>query len=985
MKSQLITLTDNPEGFVNTVTARGPGTGINRPTVTLQNELSITEYGEREVVLDFPSAVDLQDLTDKAQEALDKLSDPAQHQTLSVEVHGMDRPIFQLGQTVRVSDAALGISITTKVQELDSTETSTVLHLGAPPVNLLDILNEDEEEERNQLALGLPPPIGLRAIGQLGSIDLLLNPFTQSRAVGVEVHLGTTRLFEADRSTLAARGSATRFAIGGLTVGKRYWLKARSYDDRGNLSDWSEEVSAVPRYMNPEEVDPDTAADIAYSKVHALVVEESRHVWDRSEAITADRRILRGTLEDSVQQELTDMTAGLGAVESGLLDAQGRLDAAEGSIDLVDGRLTTAEINITNIDGELASKADASVVDTIAGTVSDHSTAIVQNANEIASKADATVVDTLAGTVSSHSTSISQNASEIASKADASVVDSLAGTVSNHSTQITQNATDISQRATVTQFNQLTGQVDSHDTLIQQNATDILARATSAELGAVEDDLSAAVTRINTAEVAINAHGVSIEAVESSVDDLGDDLVNAWAAIDVTSTSITSTVAKLGLAPGHVEQFSSIRQLSTNLSFVVADVSGLHELVESIESGYALEPMTTVNGEAMTTVGGVAMTTSVVQGLAAVFTAIAMNQNQIDMVASASADHYSLIQQNASAITQRVTQGAFNTTVTQLSDQISQRVTNSVFSSTINQLSDEIDFKVDADGVITALNLSPEGAKINASKVGILTGDNIGLDSITADKILNGTITGVLIEDGAITANKIQAGAITTEKLTAGTLDLTNSTKPDARMRVLNTDNSLAAELGHLTGPGLSGRRGLRVATGYGTANRGLYVDWQETLFGSAATSYSWNGTTVLYGSGSGLVIDTSAWQTLSFGLLLIVPPMHYLRVYLIPTFQTRLLTSKARRLSMSNGSQLEARYNVNGGAYSAPSNAPTIWYHNTSTSVNRTVVVQTRATSEVVATYEVSGGDSDEGVPGVDREHHVRLLALATVTYTPE
>lgn len=71
--------------------------------------------------------------------------------------------------------------------------------------------------------------------------------------------------------------------------------------------------------------------------------------------------------------------------------------------------------------------------------------------------------------------------------------------------------------------------------------------------------------------------------------------------------------------------------------------------------------------------------------------------------------------------------------------------------SSINVLSDEIELKVDADGVISAINLSKESAKIQAENIELIGAVTV-LSDITGDlgNITAGNISGVLIEGATI-------------------------------------------------------------------------------------------------------------------------------------------------------------------------------------------------------------------------------------------
>ena len=108
------------------------------------------------------------------------------------------------------------------------------------------------------------------------------------------------------------------------------------------------------------------------------------------------------------------------------------------------------------------------------------------------------------------------------------------------------------------------------------------------------------------------------------------------------------------------------------------------------------------------------------------------------------------------------------------------------YQSDLSILSGEIDLKVDADGVISAINLSSEGIVINAAKVNLsgfvtftnlstsgqttINGANITTGSINADRIVARTITADRIISQSITRNEIALGTITANQIASNTI-----------------------------------------------------------------------------------------------------------------------------------------------------------------------------------------------------------------------
>lgn len=251
--AELVTLTDTSEGFATILTARGPGTGMNRMQITLRNEAAITKYGPREAIEDFPDAVDASDLQAKAQARLVELSDPAKYQQLTVRVSGHTDP-FRIGQRVRVSDGELGFTTTAKIVGIDANEDSSTLTLGEAPTSLLDVINAREAEEKRDIALGLPAPVAVKVIPAPTGLTVLVTVGSNSRAIGVEVHVSPVNGFVPDVSTLAARGPGARFAIEGLPTAIRQFVRVRAYDDRGNFSPFTDQISSAARGVGTAEL-----------------------------------------------------------------------------------------------------------------------------------------------------------------------------------------------------------------------------------------------------------------------------------------------------------------------------------------------------------------------------------------------------------------------------------------------------------------------------------------------------------------------------------------------------------------------------------------------------------------------------------------------------------------------------------------------------------------------------------------------------------
>lgn len=100
----------------------------------------------------------------------------------------------------------------------------------------------------------LPPPIVSLTQGVPGFVVIVDGgPSARGvRAVGVEVHWSATNNFNPGPSTLRARGSEERFEFTNVTPGVRYYVRARSFDERGNYGAFSAQLSVVAARVEGE-------------------------------------------------------------------------------------------------------------------------------------------------------------------------------------------------------------------------------------------------------------------------------------------------------------------------------------------------------------------------------------------------------------------------------------------------------------------------------------------------------------------------------------------------------------------------------------------------------------------------------------------------------------------------------------------------------------------------------------------------------------
>jgi len=288
MNAVVNTILDNDNDLVNRVIALGPGDGINRMRVVVENASSISQYGLREGTEEFPEAVDYADLQSKAQDYLSSASVPTQEVRLTYffEAGIVDDPLTYQGAVVTYNDEDVtvltpgdgynlkrgdeirvaiqdfdgedyGQVFTGRIEELNWNPGSVDILLGQPAYNLVDAINGAEiEEERKREALGLAVPLGVQAYQINPGVALKVNPYTNTNAVGVEIYASDSGPgFVVDRGTLLSRSPGTQFEFPELASGVTFYFKVRSYDNAGAVSEFADTVSAVSGFVTGSQIE----------------------------------------------------------------------------------------------------------------------------------------------------------------------------------------------------------------------------------------------------------------------------------------------------------------------------------------------------------------------------------------------------------------------------------------------------------------------------------------------------------------------------------------------------------------------------------------------------------------------------------------------------------------------------------------------------------------------------------------------------------
>lgn len=242
---------DNDDELFNRIRALGPGDGINRMMYVTQDSDSIATYGVREKIQEFPSATTYSELVTQADAYLANVSSPVKEidftyyfdsSIIETDVTIIPGNAVDLsrGDQVKIVSQSLGLSFTGKVDEIDWSPGRVDVRLGQPFYNLIEVIEgPSRDRDRIDEALKLPVPIGAVATTGAPGVNVTINPYTNDRVVGTEIYADTAEGFTPDRSTLLLRSKDTKFEFPDLIGGVDYYFKLRSYDNQGNVSEFS--------------------------------------------------------------------------------------------------------------------------------------------------------------------------------------------------------------------------------------------------------------------------------------------------------------------------------------------------------------------------------------------------------------------------------------------------------------------------------------------------------------------------------------------------------------------------------------------------------------------------------------------------------------------------------------------------------------------------------------------------------------------------
>lgn len=238
-----------------------------------------------------------------------------------------------------------------------------------------------------------------------------------------------------------------------------------------------------------------------------------------------------------------------------------------------------------------------------------------------------------------------------------------------------------------------------------------------------------------------------------------DDSINNALQIADAQPNINSAVAQNlldlqnGLTSTNTTLSNNMNDVANKFASVNASISNIGSDMANMES--ALRTDINANTASITTVAGNLKTleTSHGQLIQANTTAINQNAESITTVAQRVTLAEGNIQQNSSAITQNA--DSITAVVTELGKDPSE-----CSYGAITALQDAVELRVMKDGIITAINVSPEIITIDGKFIHITGTTLIDNNVIVGGNIASNSITSAHIQTNAITADKIDADAI---------------------------------------------------------------------------------------------------------------------------------------------------------------------------------------------------------------------------------
>ena len=260
--------------FFNEIRAFGSGDSINRLHVVLRDSASIAAKGTTVTKVQEFDSSSLADLTAQAQAALDYALDPISTYKIMLTVSNDEEPEFSVGDTVKVVDPVLNYIVSGRINEEHRALKGTVtLTVGSLQKTFAERIRDRVKDEIPDDSVAVP--VGFRAAKGSPGIFVFLNPFVAAGVKGAEIHGSTSASFEAGTDTLLARGTATRYHLTDLTVDTRYYFKARTFNESGQYSAFTAEVSATAGGIEGDTITGSIGANVDIDGIAAGLVRQA--------------------------------------------------------------------------------------------------------------------------------------------------------------------------------------------------------------------------------------------------------------------------------------------------------------------------------------------------------------------------------------------------------------------------------------------------------------------------------------------------------------------------------------------------------------------------------------------------------------------------------------------------------------------------------------------------------------------------------------
>lgn len=608
------------------------------------------------------------------------------------------------------------------------------------------------------------PPTNVEAIGGFKTIQLYWDYDSDIYISHYEVYGSQVADFVPDTQHLLWRGRVSAFSHE-VDTDQKWYYYVRAVNTRGTASEFSQKVSASTVRIISD--------DILFGSVLAEHLANNLDIADKLAQNTIDR-INQGPMQaieyTQEQIEATEQMI-LNKLNTDIGDLNSNINSLIEKTADIEGTVTNIRLEVDDIEGRLSTTI--SQLSNINGILSEHTTQISLLNDEIATKVSTT-------TYQQDMTTVNNNISQLTTR------------MGQAETELQQTSAQIALKANKTDVYTKT-ETDNKFTSVNQQISTL-----SAQLSVQADQIATKVSRTEFESLQIggrnllrNSGGerehsgglVQYPFTEEDLKDVnvGDTITYSfWARLKNDDTYGDSIDAYFRTSSAIIPSTNMPAQKVTKewklfkYTFVLDEQAKYETVTFRVRCnqyvGNNTQPIDILVRNVKIEKGNKATDWT---------PAPEDTQSQIDGLGSRVSTAETSIIQLANQISLKANQ----TTVDSLTNRMSSA------ESSINLLSNQIEFKVDVDGVISSINLSPEGVRISGNRIhltgqtliedGIIGTAAIANGAITRAKLGTAVIGTAQIEDGAITNAKIANAAIdnakianvSANKITAGILD----------------------------------------------------------------------------------------------------------------------------------------------------------------------------------------------------------------------